>query len=81
MNSFSDEKGGLTRHPFSATWPLEMLATTTLTEEGGETKLTIEWSPLDPTDAERKTFDTSHDGMKQGWTGTLDQLAEHLAKS
>ena len=81
VNSFSDEKGGLTRHPFSATWPLEMLSTTTLTEEGGKTKLTIEWSPLDPTDAERKTFDTSHDGMKQGWTGTFDQLAEYLAKS
>src|SRR5690242_12908512 len=25
INSFSDEKGGTTRHPMSATWPLEML--------------------------------------------------------
>jgi len=80
VNSFSDEKGDLTRHPFSATWPLEMLSTTTLVEESGKTKLTIEWSPLNPTDEERKTFDTSHDGMKQGWTGTFDQLAGYLAK-
>jgi uncharacterized protein YndB with AHSA1/START domain len=81
VNSFSDEKGGLTRHPMAATWPLEMLSTTRLIEEGGKTKLIIEWSPLNPTDEERKTFDGAHDGMKQGWSGTMDQLAEYLAKA
>ena len=80
VNSFSDETGGITRHPFSASWPLEMLTTTTLAQEGGKTKLTIQWSPLNSTDDERKTFDASHDGMKQGWTGTFDQLAGYLAK-
>lgn len=81
VNSFSDEKGGLTRHPFSATWPLEMLSTTTFAGEGVNTKLTIEWSPLNPTDEERKTFDSSHDSMKQGWSGTFEQLASYLAKA
>jgi len=80
VNSFSDEKGGLTRHPFSATWPLETLSTTTLSDEGGKTKLTIEWSPLNPTEEERRTFDGAHEGMKQGWTGTFEQLAAYLAK-
>jgi uncharacterized protein YndB with AHSA1/START domain len=80
VNSFSDEDGNITRHPFSATWPLEMLSTTTLAEEGGKTKITIEWSPLHPTDEERKTFDSSHDGMKQGWTGTFEQLTDYLGK-
>ena len=81
VNSFSDEEGNITRHPFSPTWPLEMLSTTTLVEEGGKTKLTIEWSPLNPTDEELKTFESSHDGMKQGWKGTFDQLADYLAKT
>ncbi len=81
VNSFSDEKGGITRHPFSSeAWPLEMLSTATFADEGGKTRLTIEWSPLNPTDEERKTFDSSHDGMKQGWTGPFEQLAEYLAK-
>jgi uncharacterized protein YndB with AHSA1/START domain len=80
VNSFSDAKGGLTRHPLAPTWPLEMLSTTTLAEEGNKTKLTIEWFPVNPTDEERKTFDGAHEGMKQGWTGTADQLAEYLAK-
>jgi uncharacterized protein YndB with AHSA1/START domain len=80
VNSFSDENGGLTRHPFSATWPLEMLSTTTFAERDGKTILTIEWVPLNPTDEERRTFDAMRDGMTQGWTGTFEQLDEYLAK-
>jgi len=80
VNSFSDAQGGLTRHPFSATWPLEMLSTTTFTEEHGKTKLTIEWVPLNPTPEERETFDTARPGMNQGWAGTFAQLDEYLAK-
>jgi uncharacterized protein YndB with AHSA1/START domain len=80
VNSFSDEAGGITRHPMSPTWPREMLSTFTLAEQGRKTAVNIEWIPLNPTDEERKTFDGAHDGMKQGWTGTMDQLAEYLAK-
>src|SRR2546426_247621 len=80
VNSFSDEKGGITRHPMVATWPREMLSTFTLAEQDGKTTVTIEWTPLNPTDKERKTFDGAHEGMKQGWTGTFDQLAEYLAR-
>ena len=32
-------------------------------------------------DIERKTFDEGHESMKNGWGGTLDRLAEHLAKA
>lgn len=78
VNSFSDENGGITRHPMSATWPLEMLTKTEFTEENGKTTITIRWSPLNPTEEEQKTFDTSHDGMRQGWTGTFEQLDEYL---
>ena len=42
VNSFSDENGGLTRHPFSASWPLQMLTTSTLTETTGE--LQYDWN-------------------------------------
>jgi uncharacterized protein YndB with AHSA1/START domain len=37
INSFSDPKGGVTRHPWHASWPLEMLSTFTFEEvPGGE---------------------------------------------
>jgi uncharacterized protein YndB with AHSA1/START domain len=81
VNFFSDESGGITRHPMSATWPLEMLSTFILTEDNGRTTATIEWTPLNATDEEITTFNGAHDGMKQGWTGTFDQLAAYLAKA
>jgi uncharacterized protein YndB with AHSA1/START domain len=80
VSSFSDEAGGITRHPMAPTWPREMLSTFTLKDEDGKTTVQIEWIPLNPTAEELKTFDSSHEGMKQGWSGTFDQLAEYLAK-
>jgi uncharacterized protein YndB with AHSA1/START domain len=81
VNSFSDEQGNLTRHPFSPTWPLEMLATTIFAEQNGKTTITLQWVPINVTEAEVQTFDTGREGMKMGWTGTFDQLAEYLAKA
>ena len=80
VNSFSDKDGNITPHPMSPTWPLEMLATPTMAEHEGKTMLTIKWTPLNATEAERKTFDSARAGMSQGWTGTFEQLAEYLAK-
>jgi uncharacterized protein YndB with AHSA1/START domain len=79
VNSFSDEAGGVTRHPFSAIWPLEMLSTFTLAELHGKTTATVQWVPVNPSPDERQTFDGGHDAMRLGWTGTFDQLAEYLA--
>lgn len=82
VNSFSDPKGGVTRHPGHASWPLEMLSTVTFEAQGGKTKVTVQWAALDTwTDLERKTFDEGRDSMKMGWTGTCDQLAAYLGES
>jgi len=77
--SFSDEKGGVTRHPLNPDWPREILSTVTFSEQGGKTTLTVRWIPLNATDAERKTFEEGRPSMQQGWGGTLDQLTEYLA--
>jgi uncharacterized protein YndB with AHSA1/START domain len=81
VNSFSDENGSLARHPMSPTWPLEMLSTITFTEHAGKTNVTVSWVPLNATEEERKTFEGGFDSMRKGWTGTLDQLADYLAKA
>ncbi|HEY6280288.1 MAG TPA: SRPBCC domain-containing protein [Burkholderiales bacterium] len=79
--SFSDPKGGMTRHPWSPNWPLETLSTVTFTEQGGKTKITVQWVPHSATELERKTFEDGRQGMQQGWTGTFDQFAEYLARA
>lgn len=79
INSFSDQAGGITPHPFSKDpWPLQLLTTVTFAEQAGKTTVTIHWVPFDATDAERATFEAGRDSMKMGWTGTLDQLATYL---
>lgn len=79
ITTFSDEKGGLTRHPLSDTWPLEMLTTVTLEDQGDKTKLTVEWVPLHATDVELSTFIGAMDGMSGGWKGSFEQLDAYLA--
>ncbi len=79
--SFSDEQGGTTRHPMSDTWPLEMLSTMTLSDEGGKTTITMTVEPHNATDEEAATFDAGREGMTAGFAGTMDQLAAHLAST
>lgn len=80
VHSFSDEAGGLTRHPLSPTWPLTLLTTVTFEEQpGGKTKLMLRWSPFDATAEEQKTFDAAHGGMTQGWGGSFERLDAYLA--
>jgi len=80
VNSFADEKGNAIRHFMSPTWPLEVLNILTLAEHDGKTTLTMKGLPINATEVERKTFDDGHKSLEQGFGGTLDQLAEYLAK-
>ena len=83
-HSFSDEAGGLTRHPLSPTWPLKLLTTVTFEDAGagaGKTKLTLRWSPLDATAEEQNTFDAAHDGCRAGWSGSFEQLDAYLRRA
>jgi uncharacterized protein YndB with AHSA1/START domain len=81
-HSFSDEAGGLTRHPLSPTWPLKLLTTVTFEDAGaGTTKLTLRWSPLEASEEEQKTFDAAHDSMRGGWGGSFEQLENYLRRA
>lgn len=82
--SFSDETGGVTRAPFNADWPPEMLSTVTFAPhagKGGGTVVMVRWEALNASEIERKMFAAGHAGMQQGWTGTFDQLAAYLANT
>ena len=80
INSFSDEAGGLSRHPLAPTWPMEMLSIFTFEEmPDGKTKFTVTWRPHNATEEERATFDAGHASMTGGWTGTMEQLEAYLA--
>ncbi len=63
----------------SAGWPLETLSTVTFDDADGATNVTVRWAAHNATGLERETFNSGHSSMKQGWTGTFDQLTEYLS--
>jgi uncharacterized protein YndB with AHSA1/START domain len=79
VNSFSDEKGGITRHPMAPGWPREMLTTVTFAEQGKGTLIMVNWVPINATEDERRIFEEGRGSMLQGWTGTFEQLEHYLA--
>lgn len=79
VHSFADEAGNAIKHPMSLDWPLLMLATVSFDAHGNGTKLTLRFSALDATEAERNVFKANHDSMQQGFGGTFDQLETYLA--
>ncbi|HTL51784.1 MAG TPA: SRPBCC domain-containing protein [Planctomycetota bacterium] len=78
--SFCDAQGQAIRHPGAPTWPIECLSIATFTEKAGKTTIAMQFYPLNASDEEIATFKAGHDGMKQGFGGTYDQLDVYLAK-
>ena len=81
VSSFADAEGNAIRNPWSPTWPLEILNTLTLTEAGGMTTLTLRGAPQNAIAVERDTFYGALDSVRQGFAGTMEQLAEYLAEA
>lgn len=76
--AFSDADQGITTHPMSATWPKQTRSISTFTEKDGKTTLRLEWTAYHATAKEQSTFDAAHDGMTQGWSGTMNALDAYL---
>ena len=75
-DSFADENGNVvpaSHYGMTGDFPQEMLVTVTFEEYEGKTKLTLRHVGI-PAGAHR-------DGAKQGWSESLDKLAEYLAKA
>src|SRR5262245_31546618 len=79
INSFADEEGNTIRAPFSPTWPLEVLNTSTFSEHAGKTTLTIRSAPLNTANEDRDIFESGLDSPRQGFNGSMDRLADYLA--
>lgn len=62
----------------SATWPLEVLSTMTLAEQGNQTLMTGRSRPVQASQADCETFEAGFGSMTQGFNGAWDQLAAYL---
>lgn len=77
---FSDETGGISRHPMAPVWPETMLTTIDFAEETSEsTRITVTWEPYGTaTPEEIAVFAKMRDSMTMGWTGSFDKLDDVL---
>jgi uncharacterized protein YndB with AHSA1/START domain len=78
LNSFSNERCGIARAPFSDVCPLEIENTVTFTEQDGVTTVTLRAQPFGETADERQFFEDLQPSLEQGYGGTFDQLALYL---
>lgn len=81
ISSFSNEAGDVTRAPFSTNWPLEVLNVLTLSEIADGTRVNLRAGPINATADELEFFEGMRDSMRQGFTGTFDNLDALLARS
>ncbi|GAA4469249.1 hypothetical protein GCM10023093_28340 [Nemorincola caseinilytica] len=72
--SFSDENAGVTRAPFSADWPLEILNVVEMKEENGKTTLNLWIKALNANEKEQDMFRSMTGSMVEGYGGTFDKL-------
>lgn len=78
--SFTDPEGNPVRHPMSATWPLEVLSTVTLTEMDGKTTLHMENMPINASDEDIATYIGGFGGMNIGFDGMMENYVAYLAE-
>lgn len=81
LNSFANEDCGIVRAPFSDLCPLEIENVVTFEEFNGATRVVMRSRPFGASAPEVGFFEElcRSGSIQQGTSGTLDQLASHLA--
>ncbi|WNR44989.1 SRPBCC family protein [Paenibacillus roseipurpureus] len=79
VSSFADAEGNVIRAPFSPVFPIEIINELTLTEEDGQTIITLRGGPINATEEELQFYASMKGSMEQGFGGTFKQLDDYLA--
>ncbi len=66
--------------PMMENWPRTLLTTVLFDAVGDGTRMTLEWTPHEATEAENAAFAAALDNLDQGWGKGMDVMAEILAE-
>jgi uncharacterized protein YndB with AHSA1/START domain len=80
IQSFADQAGAIAPSPFDGPWPLRKRTEIAFEEEGGATRVTLVWTPLDANPDEIAAFIEEMAGMETGWGASFDKLDEVLGE-
>lgn len=79
-HSFSDPDAAIAASPFPGPWPLVLLNSVTLEEEGQGTRMRLVSVPLRASPEEEAAFRDAFDSMQGGWGGNFDVLDGFLIR-
>ena len=79
LMSTTDVDWNLAPNPMMPDWPRVLLTTVTFEDAGSKTKLRLEWSPHEATDAEIACFAGAVENLGKGWGAGMAMLEEMLA--
>lgn len=77
--SFCTREGVKCAPPFFDDWPRTLLTEVDLQQREGGTFLTLQWTPVEYTEAALAMFRAHMESMTGGWSGSLDKLESWLA--
>lgn len=78
---WANEAGEIAPAPFPMPWPLLLLTTVRFVDDGPNTRVTLNWEPINATADELASFAQMIPSMSGGWTGTFDQLDAYLLET
>ena len=76
--SFCTEDGEHTQHPFLPDWPEYLLTTVKFEDLGSQTRVTVEWDPIDVSDVQLAYFNEHQHFGQEGWKQGFDKLERLL---
>jgi uncharacterized protein YndB with AHSA1/START domain len=79
LMSTTDADWNLAANPMMPDWPRVLLTTVTFEDAGSKTKMRLEWSPHEATDAEIACFAGAVENLGKGWGAGMVMLEEMLA--
>lgn len=79
LMSTTDADWNLAPNPMMPDWPRVLLTTVTFEDAGSRTKMRLEWSPHEATDAEIACFAGAVENLGKGWGAGMAMLEEMLA--
>ena len=79
LMSTTDADWNLTPNPMMPDWPATLLTVVTFEETDGRTKMRLEWSPHEASDAEIACFADAVENLGKGWGAGMELLQQLLA--
>lgn len=80
IQSNTDADWQVAANPMMPDWPRKLMTVITFEESDGKTRMQLDWTPHEASEAEIAMFTGAMAGLDRGWGAGFDMLGEMLAE-